>query len=302
MSTQAEVIDRIKFYLQDEIVDTAQPAWLRLQVQKTIQHELLRLSRAGVFRQAFWCQAIDGREEYPLNQLGIRVASGTDTAGSSTLLAMTDSTASFVSAGVTTGMRLRNLTDGSAGIITTVAATVLTCSAGLSGGTANAWNSGDIYLVESLVEEGTVTAIDFVLYDGTRLDGASERLRDVTVRQWERKQIGPRYFTVDNLETPSILRITPPPLTNGSSTLSFLPGPFLLPWEGNFLVFAQMRPALGTDENGTTAMLPHWEDLMIWRSIEHLAGVEGDYQDRPLAQAARQMAQLLGGPLGVARG
>ena len=46
-------------------------------------------------------------------------------------------------------MRLRNLTDGSYGIITTVAATVLTCSAGLVQGTANAWTAGDIYLVEA---------------------------------------------------------------------------------------------------------------------------------------------------------
>jgi hypothetical protein len=255
-----------------------------------------------VFRQAIWCQAIAGREIYPLNQLGIRIASGTDTAGSATLLTMTDSTASFVTAGVTVGMRLRNLTDGSYGIITTVAATVLTCSAGLVQGTANAWTAGDIYLVEALIEEGTITNIDFVLYDGQRLDGASERLRDVTVREWERKDIGPRYFTLDNLPIPSALRITPPPLTTGSSTLSFLPGPFLLPCENNFLIFVRMRPALGTDENGTTAMLPHWEDIAIWRCIEHLAGVEGDYQDRALAQAARQMAGLLGGPLGVARG
>jgi hypothetical protein len=60
---------------------------------------------------------------------------------------LTDSATTFTSYGLLAGMYARNITDGSYGIITTVGANTLAISAGLDGGTADTWTTGDLYAV-----------------------------------------------------------------------------------------------------------------------------------------------------------
>ncbi len=72
---------------------------------------------------------------------------GLATSGSSTVL--NDTTAGFVVSGVTTGMQVFNVEDGSSCILTTVAATALTCSFPLRGGKLNTWTAGDRYYISN---------------------------------------------------------------------------------------------------------------------------------------------------------
>jgi len=59
---------------------------------------------------------------------------------------MTDSSETFDSL-VVAGDKIYNITDGSVGTVTSISGSTITCSGGLSGGTDNDWDSGDIYEV-----------------------------------------------------------------------------------------------------------------------------------------------------------
>lgn len=69
---------------------------------------------------------------------------GTHTGGANELTVMTDST---LGAGTNdlVGYTIKNITDGSQGIITANTATTVTCADGLYGGTDNDWDNGDIH-------------------------------------------------------------------------------------------------------------------------------------------------------------
>ena len=73
------------------------------------------------------------------------VVSGTATAGTAT--SMTDTSKDFVALGVSVGMRILNTNDNSSGVITGVTTTELTFSGGLTGGTANAFDTGNAYSI-----------------------------------------------------------------------------------------------------------------------------------------------------------
>jgi len=70
---------------------------------------------------------------------------GTATGGSGTTLVDTGTT--FTNYGLAAGMWVRNITDGSSGMITGVAMNTITCSGGFSGGSANAFSAGHSYVI-----------------------------------------------------------------------------------------------------------------------------------------------------------
>lgn len=76
---------------------------------------------------------------------------GTHTAGNNEATRMTDSTAAFV-VDALIGRTIRNVTDGSSGVITDNAATTIDVAA-LTGGTDDDWDTNDVYVVD-----GTTTA------------------------------------------------------------------------------------------------------------------------------------------------
>ncbi len=83
---------------------------------------------------------------------------GTHTGSNNQLYTLTDSVASFpVDSPPYTrnlvGWVIDNTTDGSSGTITSSTANTVTCSAGLSGGTDNDWDNGDVYAIDRYDEE-----------------------------------------------------------------------------------------------------------------------------------------------------
>lgn len=83
---------------------------------------------------------------------------GSATGGSATTCV--DTGVDFTTLNIQTGDVLKNTTDGCVGVITTVAATTLTCSAGFGGGTANAFAASDGYEIEIIEgSEARVTAV-----------------------------------------------------------------------------------------------------------------------------------------------
>ena len=90
---------------------------------------------------------------------------GTHTATPSSTTVLTDSGGDFVNDGVVAGMVIRNITDGSSGKITGVATTTITCSAGLSGGTDNDWDTNDSYIIYPQLKDVYITTGNFATYD-----------------------------------------------------------------------------------------------------------------------------------------
>jgi type II secretory pathway pseudopilin PulG len=84
------------------------------------------------------------------------LASGTATAAAATTLTDTTAGVDFVAAGVDSGDQVRNLTDGSRGTVTGVAANSVTVAA-LTGGADNDFDAGDEYAVDFRIT-GTATA------------------------------------------------------------------------------------------------------------------------------------------------
>lgn len=73
---------------------------------------------------------------------------GVDDSGLAAQAFLTDTTASFIQAGVEAAMIIHNITDGSGGFITNVTATTITAT--LTGGSGNDWDDGDVYRIVAL--------------------------------------------------------------------------------------------------------------------------------------------------------
>ena len=94
--------------------------------------------------QAYVLEFGDQYVRFWIDSARVAAATGTHTAGTSTTV-MTDSGAAFT-VDALIGMTIRNLTDGSSGVITDNDATTITVSA-LAGGTDNDWDTNDEYEV-----------------------------------------------------------------------------------------------------------------------------------------------------------
>jgi len=82
---------------------------------------------------------------------------GQATSGNATTL--NDTAVDFTTLGIISGMAIKNVTDGSEGVILTIAATQIVLTAALSGGTLNTWTAGDSYQI-LVGEYGVVTSWD----------------------------------------------------------------------------------------------------------------------------------------------
>ena len=71
--------------------------------------------------------------------------------GGASLTVMTDSGAAFPAVNFYVGQKIKNITDGSEGSITSNTLNSVTCSGGLSGGSLNQWNNSDVYEIHSNV-------------------------------------------------------------------------------------------------------------------------------------------------------
>ncbi len=301
MVVWGKLIDRCKYLLTDPLLDTDDPAWLRATVGQRLNDAITGLARQGLWGTMTVVQAMANRALYPLNEQAILLIAGRDNGGgTNNLTDLTDTTVDFVTLGVAVNDRLRNLTDGAQGIITTVAATVLTCSAGVTGGVQNSIDSGDTYIVERPLVAPVVCAIDAVLYNGYELEYATEVALDRRYAQgWETRRTEPKYWTVDNMETPTVLHVLPPPRLSGSSVLRFPPAPFFLPWEDNLVLFLREQPQTVTAEDSPVALLDAYHDLLVWQAVSGCAQQEGQHQDLAVATVAREMGALWRQQLGI---
>ena len=300
MTALGTMIDRVKDWMRDPPLDTDSPYWLRQQMRLPMDDVLSSVARHGVFGNVMAVQAVANLSHYPLNEQSIFMTSGVVTSGVTSTTTLTDTLKDFVALGIAVDDRLRNLTDGSIGIVTGVATTVLTCDAGFTGGLLNLSTVYDQYLVERPLTQTTVVSIDAVLYNGADLRYATEETLER--RQgpgWELRQTDPRYWTTQHTSDGTVLQIVPAPRFSGSSTLVVPPAPFPLPWQDNFVIFFREGPQQVLDETTTLAVTEAFEDYLVFATAASLSGEEGPYQDMAVAQTMQGLAQLWAKQLGI---
>lgn len=304
MTTFTTLVDRAKLLLRDTSADedTPTPKWARASYRRQLDNALARLARAGLFGNVLVIQAEAQRSLYPLNEQALWLASGRDNGGGTgSATQLTDSTADFVTAGVVAGDRLRNLTDGAQGTLTTVAATVLTCSAGFTGGVDNAVDSRDLYVVERPLTTTVLVGIDTVLYNGRELRPATEETLDRLGHgpQWELRTKPPRYWSVDHTDNPTVLRIHPAPVLTGSALPVLPPVPLPLDWKDNLVVYYREVPQSEQEEAALVQVLPVWEDVVAYETAAALAHDEGEGLDEVTSTVFRELSALWKQRLGL---
>ena len=287
MASVSELITRCQQWLQDEDAH----AYLAAQVQTQLALEASRLANGGLLGAVAVAQAVVGRHVYPLDALGTLVTTGIATGGSATTLV--NSGADFSALGVTANQDLlRNLTDGSTALVTTVATTTLTVAQGWAGGLLNVGTSGDLYLVETPITAQRVVDITQVYYNGERLFETTEQVLDARYDGWETWTGEPRFWLTDSATTPAELRLVPAPLRTGSAVVQIPMIPFVLDWRDNIVVWltydAPDYPSGTTDHSLPQA----YEDLLMLNTVGELAGRQTDYENVSLAALAPAIAAV----------
>lgn len=158
---------------------------------------------------------------------------------------------------------------------------------------------GDIQLIVGVSGQslytltGCVGSPVLVLYNGNRLEYASEEFLDRKYDGWEWSGTEePQYWTMRN-QAPDTLRVIPAPLRTGSSAPVVPPVPFALSLVDNLVVFVWRDYALRAgDEADFFPLLDSWEDVCVWRTAAELARRETPFQNQPLANTATAMADL----------
>ena len=301
MTTMGTLVNRVKYTLRDPPADTDSPAWLRSTVATQLDDAFMHLARRGLWGQIAIVQAVLDRTIYPLQEQATYIATGRDNGGATgNATELTDTTAAFVTAGVVVDDVLRNFTDGSRGKLTTVTATVLTCSAGFSGGTANVVDTGDLYMVERAAGLAMVVGIDAVLYNGYELPYVTEATLEKRLGAgWETIKTEPKYWTVDNTLNPTVLKVVPAPRVTGS-TIPVIPMvPLPLPWADNFVLFYREHPDIPLSDGVDVPMMEVFQDIAVWKAVQALSDNEGDNQDLSVALVARELAALWMKQLGL---
>ena len=289
MPTLADLTLRCQQMLQD--VDAR--AWDATQIRTELDNALMFLARRHVLADLVWVNAIQHQGLYPLNEQAIFVAAGLDNSGTTdNLTALTDTTQTFT-ATVLVNDRVRNLSDGSTGIVTAVADTILTAAAGFTGGQENAVDTGDRYVVERPLVSARIVGVDCCLYNGVELQYATEDRLDRLSPAWELTRTGPKYWSVDSTETPSVLRVHPPPLLTGSSVPIFPMDPLAQRWQENFIVVLSHHPQQTIDAAEEVHLLECYTDAVVWDAVSRLASFEGEWQNLSLSTVAGALAQLV---------
>lgn len=302
MTTLADLTQQCRFLLQDVPDAGASLAWDDAQVRTALDAAALALARTEAIQDLVWVQAVADQRHYRLNAQNLCVATGQDSSGATgNLTTVTDATQDFTLT-VVAGDRLRNFTDGSTGIITSIATTTLTCATGFTGGIDNAFDHRDAYGVERPLTQHIVTAVLTVLYDGIELEYASRDRLDRLDPGWERRARGPKYWTVDQAETPSVVTIIPPPALTGSSIPQFPMSPLAQRYEENLVLLVSHHTQQTGDGAESLGTLDVCHQGLVYDATARLAGFEGEWQHPSLATACKAMAalwwRLLGWPHG----
>lgn len=291
MATLADLTTRVQMLLQDETGD----AWQAAQIRRELDHSLLAYARSHAVQDVVWCQAVQGQTHYPLNALSLHITAGKDNSGTAgNLLTLTNTLTNFTTLTdpVAVGDRIRNLHDGSTGSITAVAATVLTCAAGFSGGMANAITTGARYVIERPLTQHRIVAVHAVLYNGIDLWPMTVDAMDRQAPAWELQATGPRYWSTDQEETPSVIRIHPAPLMTGSSVPIFPMNPLAQRWEENCVLVLSTHPQQSLDGEEIFHCLDWCADVAVWETVARLAGFPGQWQALSLSAGAKALAAL----------
>lgn len=289
MATLDDLTTHCRYLLQD--VGIAPQAWNDAQIRTELDAALSHWSRQEGVAEFVWAQAVANQRRYDLNTQVIHLQQGTDNSGGTdTLTTVTDTTVDFTTT-VAVDDRIRNYTDGSVGIVTTVATTVLTCSAGFTGGINNSVDHGDAYGVERPVSSVRVAAIDTVLYDGQELRYATPEALDRLRQDWERRPGMPKYWTTGQGETPTMLMIAPAPIVTGSSIPVFPMAPLAQAWEQNLVVLLRHHPQQTQDAAEIVHVLDVLHPMLVHEAASRLAGFEGEWQHLALQVACGQIAQ-----------
>ena len=284
-----DLATRVSMMLQDE----DHRAWQVSEVIRELDNALMHLARRHLFAEFVWINSVQHQSLYPLNEQAIFLLAGLDNGGGTdNLTTLNDSTANFT-ATVIIGDRVKNLTDGSSGIITTVNATSLVCLAGFTGGQENAVDTGDRYVVERPLVTLRIVSVDGCLYDGVELPYATEDRLDRLTPGWELRRTGPKYWSVDSTETPSVLRVHPPPLVTGSSVPVFPMDPLPQRWQENFIVVLSDHPQQTIDAAEEIHLLQAYEDAVVWDAVSRMSSWEGEFQNPSLSTVAGALAQLV---------
>ena len=289
MSTLGELTTRIQMMLQD----TQAVAWQPAQIRRELHHTLLKCARQFGAQDLVWVQAVRGKTHYKLNEQSLLLTAGTETSGASNTTTVTDSAANFRDvSGVVAGDRLRNLTDGSSGMITFVDIPTLVCGAGFTGGVINAMTQGDAYLVERPLEHRLVLTVHTVLYNGVELWPMSQEQMDRLTPGWEFQASGPKYWSTDQAETPSVVQMHPAPLLTGSDAPSFPMNPLPLRWEDNFVMILSESPEATMDAEEAFPWLDWYADLAVFETVARLTGFPGEWQNLSVSAGAMAIADL----------
>ena len=293
MTTLGDLTTRIQMFLQDEGAQAWEPAHIR----RMLDHVLLGYARQHVAQDLLWCQAVQGKAHYPLHELGLRLTAGLDTSGTTgNLTTLTDAVAELTFLAlpdpVAIGDRVRNLTDGSTGIVTTVNATTLVCAAGFTGGMENAIDTGDAYVVERPFLGQRVVTIHAVLYDGLELWRMTPEAMDRLNPQWERHSARPKYWSADRTVTPSVVRIHPAPLHSGSTLPNFPMNPLAQRWEENLVFLVSQHPQQTQDAAEVLHCLAVHEDALVFETAGRLAGQQGQWQNVSVSAGAQALAAV----------
>ena len=147
----------------------------------------------------------------------------------------------------------------------------------------------------------TTVGVRMVLYNEGRLDYATEAMLDRWKAGWEYVQGEPQFWTMDK-QSPNVIRLVPPPLRSGSSVPLIPPLPMILDPVDNLVVFLYEDRASQANDTSDTLPVPDvWEDPLVYDTVAALLSRETDYQNLPVANACRVIAQLYLQQLGVPR-
>ena len=288
MATFDTLTTQCRYLLQD--VGSAPQAWNDAEIRAELDAAMSHWSRREGVAEWVWVQAVANQRRYDLNAQGLHLQQGTDNSGGTdTLTTVTDTTVDFTTT-VVVGDRVRNYTDGSIGTITTVAATIVTCSAGFTGGINNSVDNGDAYGIERPVIADRVAAIDTVLYNGRELHYATPAALDRLTQTWERRPGFPKYWSLGQGETPTTLMITPAPLTTGSSVPVIPMAPLAQAWEENLVVLMRQHPQQTQDADEEIRLVEALYPLLVHEAASRLAGFEGEWQHLAVQVACQQVA------------
>lgn len=292
--TLGNLITRVQMLLQMQ--DALPEEWEPAQIGRELLHSANALARHGVVQDLVWVQGVQSKSRYTLNEQALVQVAGIDTSGSvlespGNPTTITDSAQTFTALDVQVGDRVRNVTDRSSGVITSIAATTVVCGASFTGGITNTVHARDLYIIERPLTQDMVIGVLAVLYNGVELLPMTPFRLDRLTPGWERMKSGPKYWSVDQAERPSVVQLHPAPLATGSAVPNFPMNPLAMRWEGNLIVICSLHPQQTQDAAELVHLLDWYHDPLVYDAASRLSGFPGQWQALSLSVAFGSVAQ-----------